>query len=103
MATNVKDTEVKEPKVRQRKRNPNYVRIAVEVPKANLEDMKVLCNIYGKTQKEMIVRAFDKYVADRRELVKQFLDLRAKSEIGFVNEGNELKAELEKEINGEEN
>ena len=53
-------------------------RIVLDVPTASIERFKILCNLVGDTQSNMVTKAMDTYVADRKELIDQFVALRTK-------------------------
>jgi hypothetical protein len=53
-------------------------RIVLDVPTASIERFKILCNLVGDTQSNMVTKAMDTYVAERKELIDQFVALRTK-------------------------
>lgn len=54
------------------------VRIVLDVPSNSLERLKMLCHLMGDTQSSVVTTAIDNYVADKKELIEQFIELRAK-------------------------
>ena len=51
-------------------------RMIVEVPTQSVRNFKVLCDLVGVTQGQLVAKALDKYVTDNKELVEQFVTLR---------------------------
>lgn len=51
-------------------------RLVVEVPTESVRSFKILCDLLGTTQGNLVSKALDKYVADNKELVDQFISLR---------------------------
>ena len=51
-------------------------RMVVEVPSESVRSFKILCDLLGTTQGNLVAKALDKYVADNQEVVNQFISLR---------------------------
>ena len=51
-------------------------RLVVEVPTESVRSFKILCDLLGTTQGNLVSKALDKYVSDNKELVDQFISLR---------------------------
>ena len=53
-------------------------RIVLDVPTVCLGKFKMLCHLVGETQSSLVTKAMTDYINDRRELLQQFVELRAK-------------------------
>ncbi len=53
-------------------------RIVLDIPTVCLEKFKLLCHLVGETQSSLVTKAMTDYINDRRELLQQFVELRAK-------------------------
>lgn len=53
-------------------------RIVLDVPTVCLDKFKMLCHLVGETQSSLVTKAMTDYINDRRELLQQFVELRAK-------------------------
>lgn len=53
-------------------------RVVLDVPTVCLDKFKMLCHLVGETQSSLVTKAMTDYINDRRELLQQFVELRAK-------------------------
>lgn len=60
----------------QKKKKVQKTKLLIDITTQDLDDFKVICQLLGKTQKEIVERAMRKYLAERRELLRPFLELR---------------------------
>ena len=76
-------------------------KLLVDISTRDLDDFRIMCDLFGKTQKELVSRALHKYIMERRELIRPFLELRRKGLKEFSTETAVMK-ELEKKQDTDE-
>lgn len=83
------------------KQRNEMTKLLVDISTRDLDDFRIMCDLFGKTQKELVSRALHKYIMERRELIRPFLELRRKGLKEFSTETAVMK-ELEKKQDTDE-
>ena len=76
--TKVVEKDVTSTETKTSKTSDKFTRIVLDLPTSSVERFKVLCNLVGDTQSTLVTKAIDSYVADRKEVIDQFIALRTK-------------------------